>query len=102
MGCKGAEHEDKGLHIAAAGAVGVEIVDQRHEGRNSGVELHGLDVLRHLLDGLVDGGLVGGRVVLAGVLHLAQIPYTVQEPLAPFTALADHAAAFSKSRMNMI
>ena len=63
--------------------MGIEVVDQGHQGGNGGIELHGLDILRHLFDGLVDSGLVGLGVLLAGVLLLGgQVPHPVQEALA--------------------
>ena len=83
MGGEGGEHQQQGLHVAPAGAIGVEVVDQGHQGSDSGVELHGLDVLGHLLDGLVDGSLIGLGVRLTGVLLLGgQVPHPVQESLA--------------------
>ncbi len=69
-------------------AVGIEVVHQGHQGGDGGVELHGLDVLGHLLDGLVDGGLVDLGVLLAGVLLVGgQVPHPVQEALAALHAV---------------
>ena len=83
VGSEGGEHQQQGLHVAPAGTVGIEVVDQGHQGGNGGIELHGLDILRHLFDGLVDSGLVGLGVLLAGVLLLGgQVPHPVQEALA--------------------
>ena len=62
MGREGVQQQQQGPHIALGAAVGIEVVDQSHHGGDSGVELHGLNVVRHLPDGLVDPGLVGGGV----------------------------------------
>ena len=82
MGGEGGQEQQQGAHVALGAAVLLEIAHQRHHGGDGGVELHGLDVVGHLLDALVNA-----RLVLLGVLKavgaaLRQIPHLVEEALA--------------------
>ena len=79
---KGREHEQQLLKIAAGEAVGVELVDHRHERGDGGVHLERVDVVRDLLDGLVDDGLVLLGNGLVRRRHLREVPHAVEEALA--------------------
>ena len=79
---EGREHEQQLLKIAAGEAVGVELVDHRHERGDGGVHLERVDVVRDLLDGLVDDGLVLLGNGLVRRRHLCEVPHAVEEALA--------------------
>ena len=84
---KRAEQEQQLLHVALRAAVGGKLVDHGHHGRDGGVHLQFVDILRDLLDGLVDDRLVlvrDGRIVRAA---LGQIPDTVEEALRALDGL---------------
>jgi hypothetical protein len=103
MGREGGEQAEQGHELGAVAAVLLELIEQRHHRGDGGVELHALDVVADLFDGLVHRGLVGGGIALARLQVLGQVPYALQEPLEPLTALRrTSCAAFSKSPMNMI
>ena len=87
MGGEGAEQQAQHLHVALGAAVGIELVDHGHHGGNGGVHLQLVDVLRHLLDGLVDDGLVLGRDALLSGSDILQVEAAVQEALAALDGL---------------
>ena len=62
-------------------AVGGHLVDSGHHGGDGGVHLQGVDIVRDLLDGLVEDGLVGWGQLMAVRGGLRQIPDLVQEAL---------------------
>ena len=87
MGGEGGEEGYQGFHIASGAAVLLELAHQGHHGGDGGVELHGLDIIGYLFDGLVDGGLVGGGVIQAVRAALRQVPHLVQKALAALDRL---------------
>ena len=59
----------------------VNSAHQRHHGGDGGVELHALDVVRHLLDALVDARLVRLGILQAVRAALRQVPHHVHRRL---------------------
>ena len=71
------EHKQQRLKVAAADAVSIELVDHSHEGGDGGVHLQRVNVVRDLLDGLVDDRRVlFGNALL--IRHLiGEVPHAV-------------------------
>ena len=96
MGGEGAEQQNQSAKVAPGAAARVEVVDEAHHGGDSGVEFHGLDVVRHLFDGLMDGWLMGRGVVRTGLAAFRQVPDPVQKPLAALHRVVGPGGGFLK------
>ena len=84
---KRAEQEQQLLHVALRAAVGGKLVSHGHHGRDGSIHLQLVNVLRDLLDGLMDDRLVlvrNGQIVRAA---LGQVPDAVEEALRALDGL---------------
>lgn len=82
-GAKGIEQQEESFKLPTGDAPLVgDFVEQAHHRRDSGVELHLLDILTDLLDGLVERGFQLLRVSLPIGEDVLQAPDTLQEPFA--------------------
>ena len=77
VGCERREHEQQRFEVTAAETVGIELVDHGHKGGDGGVHLERIDVVRDLLDGLVDDGrvLFGNAIFLRHLI--GEVPHAV-------------------------
>ena len=67
----------------------IKFIDQGHHGSDGGIVFQGLEISRHLLDGLVHLCLQIGAVALFRRKHILQLPHSLQESAAAlYTVLA--------------
>ena len=77
MGRERREHEQQRFKVAAAEAVRIELVDHGHEGGDGSVHLQRVNIVRDLLDGLVDDRrvLFGNAIFLRHLI--GEVPHAV-------------------------
>ena len=77
MGRERREHEQQRFKVAAAETVRIELVDHGHEGGDGSVHLQRFNIVRDLLDGLVDDGrvLFGNAIFLRHLI--GEVPHAV-------------------------
>ena len=82
VGCERREHEQQRFKVSAADAGRIELVDHSHEGGDGGGHLQRVNIVRDLLDGLVDDRRVlFGDALLVGH-KVGEVPDAIEEALA--------------------
>ena len=80
MRSEGTEDSREGKKLVAGeSAAIVDLVEKLHHSRDSGIELHSLDILGDLLDGLVHGAFQSSGIAVGIDQLVLQCPNSLKE-----------------------